>query len=58
MKRNFPDKIINGTIEKWKKLDRKDLLNSIQKKSIITLVTTYKPRNPNVTPTCTVKHLN
>lgn len=59
MKRNYPEKIIDDAIEKCKKLDRKDLLNPIQRNKtqcIIPLVTTYNPRNPNVTRT--VKHLN
>lgn len=54
MKRNYPDKIIDDTIEKSKRLDIKDLLHPIQRnktQSIIPLVTTYNPINPNVTPT-------
>lgn len=31
LKRNYPDKIVDDAIEQCKKLDRKDLLNPIQR---------------------------
>lgn len=59
-KQGYPKKLIEDGIEKSKNLDRKQLINTpspdVTTQEIIPFVTTYNPKNKNITPF--VKHLN